>query len=86
VTVGSFLVERYVAGGGTERLHQLLDVMASADFDASVRYRGSIIVPGDEWCLSLFDAADADAVRRANDELGLPVDRVLPADVAIEPR
>jgi predicted peroxiredoxin len=37
-----------------------------------VRYLRSVFLPGDARCLCLFEAPDADAVRRVNDAAGLP--------------
>jgi hypothetical protein len=81
----SFVVERYLPGATLDDLHDLVVRVAAATFDAPTRYRGSIIVPGDEACLCLFDAVDVDAVRRANDAVGLPVARVSSAEVSLEP-
>ncbi|MBY0331308.1 MAG: DUF4242 domain-containing protein [Acetobacteraceae bacterium] len=38
----------------------------------SVRYLRSVFLPGDGRCLCLFEASDAEAVRRVNDAAGLP--------------
>lgn len=37
-----------------------------------VRYLRSVFLPGDNRCLCLFEAADAQAVRQVNDRAGLP--------------
>jgi hypothetical protein len=37
-----------------------------------VRYLRSVFLPGDARCLCLFDAPSVEAVRRVNDEAGLP--------------
>jgi hypothetical protein len=38
----------------------------------AVRYLRSVFLPGDDRCLCLFEAGDAQAVRRVNDRAGLP--------------
>ena len=42
-----------------------------------VRYLRSVFVPGEGRCMCLFDASDADTVRRLNDTAGLPYTRVV---------
>jgi len=49
-----------------------------------VRFLRSIFVAEDETCLLLYEAASADAVRKAAARAGLPCDRV--AEVVAEPR
>jgi len=50
----------------------------SAD-GTKVRYIRSMFVPGEGRCECLFEAADADTVRRLNDTAGLPYTRVVEA-------
>jgi hypothetical protein len=79
----SFVVERYLPGATVHQLHDIVDRLTRAIIDPPTHYRGSIIVPGDESCLCLFDAVDADAVRRVNDALGLPVARITSAEIFV---
>ncbi|HSM35205.1 MAG TPA: DUF4242 domain-containing protein [Longimicrobiales bacterium] len=44
-----------------------------------VRYIRSMYVPGDDRCMCLFDASDADTVRAVNDEAEIPYTRVVEA-------
>jgi hypothetical protein len=45
-----------------------------------VRYIRSMYVPGDNRCLCLFEAADADSVKAVNDAAGIPYSRVVEAN------
>jgi hypothetical protein len=40
-------------------------------------YRGSLLFPGDELVLCLFEASSRTAVRRASDRAGIPCERVM---------
>jgi hypothetical protein len=40
-------------------------------------YRGSLLFPGDELVLCLFEASSPTAVRRASDRAGIPCERVM---------
>jgi hypothetical protein len=44
-----------------------------------VRYLRSMYVPGDDRCMCLFEASDADTVRAVNDEAEIPYTRVVEA-------
>lgn len=44
-----------------------------------VRYIRTTFAPEDGRCMCLFEAESSEAVKRANDEAGIPYDRVVPA-------
>jgi hypothetical protein len=44
-----------------------------------VRYIRSMYVPGDDRCMCLFEAHDAESVKAVNDEAGIPYTRVVEA-------
>jgi hypothetical protein len=44
-----------------------------------IRYIRSMYVPGDDRCLCLFDAENADVVKAVNDEAGIPYTRIIEA-------
>jgi V8-like Glu-specific endopeptidase len=44
-----------------------------------VRYIRSMYVPGDDHCLCLFEAENADDVKAVNDTAGIPYTRVVEA-------
>jgi hypothetical protein len=78
-----FLVELYLTGG-VDRLADTVErarAAAALSTDGSaVRYLRSIVVPGDETCLHLFEAPDAAAVRQACKRVGIGLDRLVEAN------
>lgn len=44
-----------------------------------VRYIRSMYVPGDDRCICLFEAADAESVEAVNEEAGIPYTRITEA-------
>ena len=79
-----FVVERYLAGWTGEEIDELERRCNESDpefAEHGVRHLESIVIPGDETCLSLFEGPDAQTVRDANQACGLPTGRVLPAVV-----
>jgi hypothetical protein len=84
--MASFLVERYLAGWSGDRIARLVTELRRSNSrfdDVGVQYCGSIVLPGDETCLCLFEAIDADAVIEVNERLGFPADRVVSADLQL---
>lgn len=83
--VGTYVVERYLTGWNGDEIDALLsrlDGLETRFAALDVHYLHSIVLDHDETCLSVFDGPDADAVRLANDEYGLPTDRVVTATLA----
>lgn len=77
-----FVVERYLAGWTGEEIDELeqrCDEFSSEFIARGVRHVESIVIPGDETCLSVFEGPDAETVRDANEACLLPTGRVLPA-------
>ena len=75
-----FLVERYVPGATEATFSDLAASLRShfeAEVEDNVRYLGSIIVPGDDACMCLFEADSIEAVAAANDDVGAPADRIV---------
>jgi hypothetical protein len=70
-----------------EYLVELYSVTADPDSAAlarlgdrnTVRYLRSILIPGDETCLHLVEAASAEQVAKAFEQVGLPADRIVEA-------
>ena len=67
----TYIVERYVPGGGGVGLkpvlgkdHLMAELMSTAG--SAVQYRGAIYMPADEVCFSLFEGASIEAVREAS--------------------
>jgi hypothetical protein len=46
---------------------------------STVRYLRSILIPGDETCLHLVEAASAEQVAEAFEQVGLQADRIVEA-------
>ena len=46
---------------------------------STVRYLRSILIPGDETCLHLVEAASVEQVAEAFDQVGLQADRIVEA-------
>lgn len=81
--MGRFLVERYVPDLSELELQHLVRRVARAAPDMAavhgVVHVRSVLVPGDELCVCEYEAADGSLVRVANEETGLPFDRVVAA-------
>ena len=77
-----FVVERYLPALTPDGVR----AQARRDRAANgIRHLRTTYLRDDELCFSLFEAASPEAVRRANDELGLPYERITEAiDVAPE--
>lgn len=87
--VGTYVVERYLTGWNGDEIAALLarlDGLETRFAALDVHYLHSIVLDTDETCLSVFDGPDADVVRSANDEHGLPTDRVVTATLAAHQR
>ena len=79
VTTGSrrfFLVERYVSAREASSIVDTIRELARSRDDA--RHVGTVVLPGEETCLSVFEAKDAPAVAAVNE--GLPLDRIVEAE------
>ena len=70
-----------------EYLVELYSISADPDSAAlarlgdrnTVRYLRSILIPGDETCLHLVEAASAEQVAEAFEQIGLEADRIVEA-------
>jgi Protein of unknown function (DUF4242) len=81
--MATYLVERFLVDWTPDEVRTLLEGAADASGELrqlGVHHLGSVFVPCDEACLSLYDAPDADAIRAAEQHCGLPAGRVLAAD------
>jgi hypothetical protein len=80
--VTGFLVETYTptAAARAEIEARVRRAASQLERDATpVRYLRSIFVPEDETCFLLFEAASAEAVRRASERAGLSPQRIVEA-------
>jgi hypothetical protein len=81
--MATFLVERFLVDWTPGEVRALLASAADCACELEqlgVHHLGSVVVPGDEACLSLYDGPDAEAIRTAEQRCGLPAGRVLAAD------
>ena len=71
-----FLVERYVAESETAAL---TDRIRRAAGGGDVTWLASVVLPGEDACLCLFEASSAAAVGALNRRAGADLDRVVEA-------
>ena len=79
-----FMVERNLGGISMDDLGGAQHAAISkcrelSDSGTNVRYIRTTFAPEDGRCMCLFEAESSEDVKRANDEAGLPYDRVVPA-------
>lgn len=76
------MVERYLAGWTGDEIDDLLvrlNQLTSHFATYGVTYVRSVVVPGDEVCLCVFDGPRAEPIVAANESARLPTHRVVPA-------
>jgi len=69
-----YLVERYCSTADPDSA-----ALARLGDRSTVRYLRSILIPGDETCLHLVEAASAEQVAEAFEQVGLQADRIVAA-------
>ena len=74
--VAFYLVERYVPSMTAEELTDAVARLAEMPA-AEARHIWTVLVGGEDTCLSLFEAVDAQAVEEANARARFHVDRVV---------
>lgn len=74
-----FLVERYVPSLGSDSVGAAVDRLGQSA--PGTRHLYSLLVPDEETCLSVFEAADAAAVRVANRDAEFQLDRIVEVEV-----
>jgi hypothetical protein len=75
-----FLVERYVPSMSAADVASAAARLAEGSGDG-VRHLYTVLIPGEDTCLSLFEAPDATAVDAANERARFPADRIVEAAV-----
>jgi hypothetical protein len=65
------------AGELEEAADRALSIIALLPSGRRPVYLGSLLFPGDELVLCLFEASSPTAVRRASDRAGIPCERVM---------
>ena len=71
-----FLVERYVPSTPLAAIEAATDRVSVAS-GPDVRHVVTLLVPGEETCLSIFEGRSSDAVAAVNRRAGFPVDRIV---------
>jgi hypothetical protein len=71
-----YLVERYVPSMAIDDLMSAVARLDTSAYDGA-RHLWTVLVRGEDTCLSVFEAADARAVEAANARVGFRVDRVV---------
>lgn len=79
-----FMVERDLPGIQMEQLAaaQKAAIQAGKELTAEgkqVRYIRSTFVPGNQKCMCLFEAPNAENVREANERANIPFTKIVPA-------
>ena len=79
-----YMVERHLPGFKADQLPSAAALAKRVTGEMTkegtpVRYLGSTFVPGEERCMCLFEGPSVDAVRRANERAGLPLQRIIEA-------
>jgi muconolactone delta-isomerase len=80
--VTSFLVEAYTPAAAALSEIEARARLASVELQREgmpVRYVRSILIPGDETCLHLFQGPSAEAVREVSERAGLSAQRIVEA-------
>lgn len=75
-----YVVERYLVGWTDGEIREMVAraaTVAPSMTAAGVRYVSSLVIPGDEMCLALYEGPDEATVRAVNIEHDLPTGRVL---------
>ena len=71
-----FLVERYTPAVTGAAVAAAVQRLAAAG-DAAGRHVGTLMIPAEEICLSVFEAVDEGAVVALNEHAGFRVDRIV---------
>lgn len=79
-----FLVERYVPSISSGSIGPAVGRLRQPEAGAA-RHLYSVLVPAEETCLSVFEAADAEAVAAANQRAQFQLDRIVEVEMFPEP-
>jgi len=76
--MGFYLVERYTPSLGPDQVAAAVGRLAAAA-TPDIRHLWTVLIPGEETCLSLFAAASAGAVAAANARADFAFSRIIVA-------
>jgi uncharacterized protein DUF4242 len=74
-----FLAERYVPSMTVADVGAAIDRLDRAVGDEPVRHVLSVLVHGEDTCLSIFEASDPAVIERVAERAGFPLDRIVEA-------
>jgi hypothetical protein len=77
VRVAFYLAERYVPSMSVADVAGAIERIDDAAADEAVRLVLSLIVHGEDTCLSIFEAPDAPAIERVTERVGFRPDRIV---------
>jgi uncharacterized protein DUF4242 len=77
--MGFYLAERYVPSMTAADVGAAIDRLDRAVADEPVRHVLSVLVHGEDTCLSIFEAPDPRAIERVTVRAGFPLDRIVEA-------
>ena len=77
--MGFFLAERYVPSMTAADVGAAIDQLDRAVADEPVRRVLSVLVHGEDTCLSIFEAPDPAVIERVAQRAGFPLDRIVEA-------
>lgn len=80
--MGVYVVERFLVGWSHDDVQHLVTRLEAAESllaEHQVRHLGSVVIPVDETCLSIFEAPDPANVLAADERCSMPSGRVLAA-------
>jgi len=75
-----FLVERYIPSISSSTVESAARRLAETT-DGSARHLITLLVAGEETCLSVFEASDLGAVEAANERAGFELDRIVEVEM-----
>lgn len=84
--MGFYLAERYVPSMTAADVGAAIDRLDRAVSAEPVRRVLSVLVHGEDTCLSIFEAPDPGAIERATERAGFPLDRIVEATAYPGPR
>ena len=80
--MNNYLVEQYLPGVTARQLEEASAQLAAAATELTkdgieVRYINSTFIPDEESCFCRFESTDAESVRRACEQAGVPYARIV---------
>jgi hypothetical protein len=77
--MGFYLAERYVPSMTAADVGAAIDRLDEAVANEPVRHVLSVLLHGEDTCLSIFEAPDPGTIERVAERAGFPLDRIVEA-------